>query len=219
MPAERERRIRVMCVDDHPLIRKGIASLLANERDMELVGEAGDGLEAVKVFRILRPDVTLMDLRLPGLDGVEATKAILEEFPTARVIALTSYRGDQDVWRALNVGACGYLLKEAVHTDMLRAIRLVQSGRLLAPPNVGARRGERVPRAALTQRETEVLQLVADGLANKEIAEQLGSSSGTIKTHIEHILEKLTASDRTQAVTIALRRGIIHLRGLDEPGL
>jgi DNA-binding NarL/FixJ family response regulator len=211
MSGELERRIRVLCIDDHPLIRKGIASLLANVPDMQLVGEGADGLEAVRLFRSLRPDVTLMDLRLPTFDGVEATRAICQEFPTARIIALTSYRGDQDVWRALNVGVRGYLLKEAVHTDMLRAIRVVQSGKLLPPPDVSVRHSELFPRAALTPRETEVLQLAADGLANKEIADRLGSSSATVKTHIEHILEKLTASDRTHAVTIGLRRGIIHL--------
>jgi DNA-binding NarL/FixJ family response regulator len=200
MTADPERRIRVLCIDDHPLIRKGIASLLASVPDMQLVGEGADGLEAIRLFRGLRPDVTLMDLRLPRVDGVEATRAICQEFPDARIIALTSYRGDQDVWRALNVGVRGYLLKEAV-----------QSGKLLAPPHVSVRNSELLPRAALTPRETEVLQLAADGLANKEIADRLGSSSATVKTHIEHILEKLTASDRTHAVTIGLRRGIIHL--------
>jgi DNA-binding NarL/FixJ family response regulator len=202
--------IRVMCVDDHPLVRKGIAFILANEPDLQLVGEAANGDEAVRLFRELRPDVTLMDLRMAETDGVVATSTIRAEFPDARIIALTSYDGDQDIYRALDAGVRGYLLKETVHTDVVRAIRAVQSGKRLVPPEVAERLSEHYPRIALTPRETEVLTLVAGGLGNREVADRLGRSSGTIKIHIENILDKLGAADRTQAVTIAIQRGILR---------
>ena len=204
--------IRVLSVDDHPLIRKGIAFILANEPDIELVAltkRYGESV-AVQVYRQLRPDVTLMDLRMPGLDGIAATRAIRAEFPEARIIALTMYDGDQDIYRALDAGVRGYLLKEKVHANVVCAVRLVQSGKRLVPPEVAERLAEHFPKAALTPRETEVLALVADGLGNKEIAERLGIASGTIKIHVQNILDKLGASDRTQAVTIALHRGILH---------
>jgi DNA-binding NarL/FixJ family response regulator len=202
--------IRVLCVDDHPLIRKGIASILANEPGMQLVAEAEDGYAAVQRFRELRPDVTLMDLRMPGLDGTAATEAILTEFPGARIVALTSYDGDQDIHRALQAGVRGYLLKETVHADVLRAIRTVHAGRRFVPADVAERLAEYFPDTALTRREAEVLELVADGLGNREIADRLGRARGTIKIHIEKILDKLGASDRTHAVTIAIHRGILH---------
>jgi len=203
--------IRVLCVDDHPLIRKGIASILANERDMQLVGEAATGSEAVRLYRSLRPDVTLMDLRMPELDGIAATQQIRREFADARIIALTSYDGDQDIYRAIDAGVRGYLLKESVHANVLHAIRTVQAGRRLMPSNVAERLSEFFPKFALTARETEVLALVADGLANREIAARIGTASGTVKIHVQNILDKLGASDRTQAVTIAIQRGILHL--------
>jgi DNA-binding NarL/FixJ family response regulator len=203
--------IKVLAVDDHPLVRKGIASILANESDMQLVAEAGSGREAVDLFRQHHPDVTLMDLRMPEMDGVQATQAIRKEFPEARIIALTSYDGDQDIYRALEAGVRGYMLKEMVHTDVLRAIRTVHSGKRLMPQEVAERLSEYFPQVALTPREVEVLGFVARGLANKEIAELLGTASGTIKMHIQNILEKLGASDRTHAVTIAIQRGILHL--------
>jgi DNA-binding NarL/FixJ family response regulator len=203
--------IRVLCVDDHPLVRKGIASILANESDIRLVAEASDGREAVRLFREQRPDVTLMDLRMPELDGIAATREIRLEFPEARVIALTSYDGDQDIYRALEAGARGYLLKEMVHTEVLHAIRTVHSGKRLMPPEVAERLSEYFPQIALTPREVEVLAFVAKGLANKEIAGLLGTASGTIKMHIQNILAKLGAADRTHAVTIAFQRGILHL--------
>jgi DNA-binding NarL/FixJ family response regulator len=204
-------RIRVLCVDDHPLVRKGIASILANEADMLLVGEAGNGREAVDLFRKLRPDVILMDLRMPEMTGIEAARIIRQEDPEARIVALTSYDGDQDIYRALEAGVRGYLLKEMVHTDVLRAIRTVYSGKRLMPQEVAERLSEYFPQVALTPREVEVLGLVAKGLANKEIAGKLGTASGTVKMHIQNILAKLGASDRTHAVTIALERGILHL--------
>jgi len=204
--------IRVLCVDDHPIVRKGIASLLANETDIVLVAEAANGNEAVDLFRSFQPDVTLMDLRLPGeLDGIAATRLIRENFPQARVIALTSYDGDQDIYRALEAGVRGYLLKEMVHTEMLRAIRTVHAGKRLMPAEVAGRLTEYFPQIVLTPREVEVLTFVAKGLANKDIARRLGTASGTIKMHVQNILGKLNAADRTHAVTIALQRGILHL--------
>jgi DNA-binding NarL/FixJ family response regulator len=204
-------RIRVLCADDHPLIRKGIASILANEADMLLVAEAADGADAIRLFRSHRPDVTLMDLRMPGLDGIAAIKAIRDESPDARIIALTSYVGDQDIYQALASGVQGYLLKETVHTDVLTAIRTVHLGKRLMPREVAARLTEYFPRMALTRRETEVIALVADGLGNREIAERLGTASGTVKIHVQNILEKLGAADRTHAVMIAIQRGVLNL--------
>ena len=206
-----EGTIRVMCVDDHPLVRKGVASILANEPDMELVAEASGGREAVEKYRELRPDVVLMDLRMPDMDGTDATRAIRGENPDARIIALTSYDGDQDIYRALEAGVRGYILKEMVHTEVVKAIRTVLSGKRLMPPEVAERLSEYFPQVALTPREVEVLSFVARGLANKEIAHKLGTANGTIKMHVQNILEKLGASDRTHAVTIAIERGILHL--------
>jgi DNA-binding NarL/FixJ family response regulator len=203
--------IRVLCVDDHPLVRKGIASILANEADMELVGEANNGLEAVELFKEYKPDVVLMDLRMPELDGTSATRMIRQEAPDAKIIALTSYDGDQDIYRALEAGVRGYILKEMVHTEVVRAIRTVHSGKRLMPQEVAERLSEYFPQVALTPREVEVLGLVAKGMANKEIATRLGTASGTVKMHIQNILAKLGASDRTHAVTIAMERGILHL--------
>jgi len=193
------------------LVRKGVASILANEPDMELVAEASDGREAVQKFHELHPDVVLMDLRMPQMDGTEATRAIRGEDPDARIIALTSYDGDQDIYRALEAGVRGYILKEMVHSEIVKAIRTVQSGKRLMPPEVAERLSEYFPQVALTPREVEVLSYVARGLANKEIAHKLGTANGTIKMHVQNILEKLGASDRTHAVTIAIERGILHL--------
>jgi len=211
MAATASNPIRVLCVDDHPLIRKGIAWILANEPDMLLVGEAADGREAIRAFRAHRPDVTLMDLRMPDVDGIAATREIRSDDPDARIIALTSYDGDQDIYRALEAGVRGYLLKESVHTDVLHAIRTVYAGKRLMPPEVADRLAESFQQRALTRRESEVLALVADGLANREIAERLGTASGTIKIHVQNILDKLGASDRTQAVMIAIQRGVLHV--------
>lgn len=202
--------IRVLCVDDHPLVRKGIASILSNESDMQLVAEAGNGRDAVELFRQHKPDVTLMDLRMPEVDGIEAVKRIRSEFPDAKFIALTSYDGDQDIYRALEAGVRGYLLKEMVHTEVLSAIRLVHSERHLIPPEVAERLKKYFPQHPLTPREIEVLTLVAQGMANKEIAGKLGTASGTVKIHVQNILAKLHATDRTHAVTIGLQRGIIR---------
>jgi two-component system, NarL family, response regulator len=203
--------IRVLCVDDHPLVRKGIASILANEPDLVLIGEADNGRDAVRMFRELQPDVVLMDLRMPELDGIDTTRTIRAEFPEARILALTSYDGDQDIYRALEAGVRGYLLKETAHADVVHAIRTVYAGRRLMPPDVAERLSEYFPHVALTVRETAVLKLVSEGLGNKEIADRLGTASGTVKMHVQNILDKLGAADRTHAVTMAIRRGILHL--------
>jgi DNA-binding NarL/FixJ family response regulator len=203
--------IRVLCVDDHPLVRKGIASIIASEPSMKLAGEAGNGREAVDKYRELQPDVVLMDLRMPDMDGVEATRQIRQINPDARIIALTSYDGDQDIYKAIEAGVRGYILKEMVHTKVLDAIRTVHSGKRLMPQEVAERLSAYFPQVALTPREVEVLKYVARGMANKEIAHQLGTASGTVKMHVQNILAKLNASDRTHAVTIALERGILHL--------
>jgi DNA-binding NarL/FixJ family response regulator len=201
----------ILCVDDHPLVRKGIAAILANEKDMKLIAEAGSGAEAVEAFRQFHPDVTLMDLRMPGMDGIETTKEIRKIDPEAKIIALTSYDGDQEIYRALEAGVRGYILKESVHTEIVRAIRVVHSGKRLMPPEVAERLSEHFPQVALTPREIEVLQHVAKGLGNKEIGVRLGTAAGTVKMHLQNILSKLGASDRTHAVTLAIRRGIIHI--------
>jgi DNA-binding NarL/FixJ family response regulator len=203
--------IKVLCVDDHPLVRKGIAAILANEPDMKVVAEAGSGREAVDAFKAHHPDIVLMDLRMPVMDGIEATKQIRKEDPEAKIIALTSYDGDQEIYRALEAGVRGYILKETVHTEIVRAIRVVLSGKRLMPPEVAERLSEHFPQVALTPREVEVLQFVAQGYGNKEIGERLGTAAGTVKMHLQNILSKLGASDRTHAVTLAIRRGIIYI--------
>jgi DNA-binding NarL/FixJ family response regulator len=203
--------ITVLCVDDHPLVRKGLAAILHNEGDISVVGEANNGEDALRLFRELQPDITLMDLKMPGLDGIGTVKAIREEYPDAKIIALTSFDGDHDIFRALEAGVRGYLLKETVHAEIIGAIRTVHAGQRLIPPDVAKRLADAFPQAPLTPRETEVLALVAQGLANKEIARRLGTADGTIKMHVQNILAKLDASDRTHAVTIGVKRGIIRL--------
>lgn len=213
--AEARARIRVLTVDDHELVRKGLAAILSAEPEMQLIAEATTGVEAVQLYRQHRPDVTLMDLRLPDQTGVEATRQIRSEFADARIIVLTSYDGDQDIYRALEAGVRGYLLKEMVHSEVLRAIRVVHSGRRFIPAEVTQQLNGFFPELALTAREVEVLSLVARGFGNKEAADRLGTAPGTIKAHVQSILSKLGANDRTHAVTIALRRGIIHLHSPD----
>jgi two-component system, NarL family, response regulator len=208
----RDGRIRVLCADDHPVVRRGIAAMIANEPDIEIVAEARDGAEAVALFEAHAPDVVLMDLRMPTMDGVSAIRAIRALDPNARVVALTTFDGDTDIHRALSAGASGYLLKDALVGELVRAIRSAAAGRRPIPPTVASRLAEFTPRVELTAREHEVLQLVADGLRNKEIAHVIGRSTETVKIHLQGILQKLGARDRTQAVTLALQRGIIHLR-------
>jgi len=208
--------IRILSVDDHDLVRKGIAAILSTEADLELVAAASCGSEAIALFRKHKPDVTLMDLRLSDMSGSEVTAAIRREFPEARIIALTSYDGDQDIYRALDAGVRGYLLKEMVHTEVVKAIRVVHAGKRFIPAEVAQQLTGFFPDVALTPREVEVLGLVAKGLGNKEVGDVLGTAPGTVKAHVQSILAKLGAKDRTHAVTIALRRGIIHLHS---PGI
>jgi DNA-binding NarL/FixJ family response regulator len=203
--------ILVLTVDDHALLRKGIVGLVNAESDMKVVAEASTGLEATKQFKQHRPDITLMDLQLPDISGIEATIAIRQEFPEARIIVLTTYAGDAQVVRALKAGARGYLLKADVNDELLDTIRSVHAGRMWIHPELAAELAEYTGREALTVREIEVLRLIATGNANKEIGAKLSVGEDTVKRHVTNILGKLDANDRTHAVTIALKRGIIEL--------
>jgi DNA-binding NarL/FixJ family response regulator len=203
--------ITILTVDDPPLIRDGLAVVIGREPDMRVVAEAGNGEEALEQYREHQPAIVLMDLRMPVMDGVEAIKAIRDEFPAARIIALTTFEGDEDIYQALAAGASGYLLKDMLRNEVVSAIRKVQQGYRGIPPEVAARLAEHTPRVGLTAREVEVLRLMAEGKSNTEIAETLGRAEGTMKIHVHNILQKLDATDRTQAVTIALRRGILRL--------
>ncbi|MBD9370068.1 response regulator transcription factor [Xanthomonas sp. XNM01] len=204
--------IGVMTVDDHPLLRDGLAAMLARQTDMRLVGEAGDGAEAVTRYDALRPDVVLMDLQMPRMDGVEATARIRQLDPRARIIVLTTYKGDVRALRALQAGASNYLLKDMLRRDLVDTIRNVHAGRRQPmPPEVAESLAAHVLDEPLSQRETEVLQQVAAGLSNKQVGQRLLVSEETVKAHMKSILSKLKARDRTHAVTKALRRGILML--------
>ena len=203
--------LRILAADDHPLIRAGLVSFLETEPGLEVVAEAGNGEEALEKFREVRPDIVLMDLSMPVMDGLAATRAIIDEFPHARVIVLTTYGGDEDIHRALDAGAMGYLVKDMVAEEILSVIRTVHAGRRGIPQPIAAKLAEHTPRIPLTPRETEVLSLVANGLSNAEVADRIGRTEGTVKVHLKNILQKLGANDRTEAVTTALRRGFIRL--------
>jgi len=207
----RAEPIRILTVDDHALLRGGIAALIATQSDMKLVAEASTGREAVELFRVHRPDVTLMDVQMPEVDGIDALMAIRSEFPNARIIVLTTYTGDVQAMRALKAGAQAYLLKSLLQKELLDAIRDVHAGRKRIGQEVAAQLANHAVDDALTAREVEVLQLIAAGNANKIIADRLSLSEDTIKGHVKNILSKLGANDRTHAVTIGLRRGIISL--------
>jgi len=204
-------RIRILTVDDHPLLREGIAAVLANETDMVVVAEACNGREAVEQFRAHRPDVTLMDLQMPDMNGTDAILAIRKDFPHARVIVLTTYSGDAQAVRAFKAGASGYLLKSMVRKELVETIRSVHGGKKRIPPEIAVEMAEHHADDALTEREIEVLREVAAGNANKVVALHLSVSEETVKAHMKSILSKLGANDRTHAVTIALKRGIIEI--------
>lgn len=206
-----KQSIRVFSVDDHPLLREGIATLVNNQPDMVLVGEASTGAEAIQQFKQHMPDVTLLDLRLPDMSGIDVLIAVRSEFPEARIVMLTTFEGDVEVQRALRAGARGYLLKNMPPVELLDVIRQVHDGKKRIPPEIASQLLEHLSDEGLTEREVEVLREVADGNRNREIAERLFISEETVKVHIKHIMEKLGAADRTQAVAIGVRRGIIHL--------
>ena len=205
------KKIRIMTVDDHPVFREGIGAMLATQNDMQLVAEASTGMEAVRLFAVHRPDITLMDLRLPDISGLDAITQIRERFPQARIIVLTTYKGDVQALRALKVGAMGYLLKSMLRKYMLDTIRAVHAGHKRVPPEIATEMAEFAADDSLTAREIQVLQQVATGNANKVIADKLLISEDTVKAHMKSILSKLGANDRTHAVTIAARRGFLDL--------
>jgi len=204
-------KIRVLCVDDHPLLREGIAAMINNQPDMILVAEAASGSEGILKFREVQPDITLMDLRLPDMSGIDSLIAIRTEFSEARIVMLTTFEGDVEIQRALEAGARGYLLKSMPPRELVDVIRQVHAGRKRVPPEVAAHLAEHMSDEELTGREIDVLRHIAGGNRNRDIAEQLFISEETVKVHIKHIMEKLGASDRTQAVAIGVRRGIIQL--------
>ena len=205
-----QSRIRVLSVDDHPLMREGIAAIVNNQPDMTIVAQAATGAEAAEMYRLHRPDVTLMDLRLPDMSGIDALVLIRAESADARVIMLTTFEGDVEIQRALKAGARGYLLKSTPPKELVETIRHVHAGQKGIPPHIAAHLAEHLGEEALTEREVEVLRHIAEGLRNRDIGEKLFISEETVKVHVKHIMDKLGASDRTQAVAIAVRRGIIQ---------
>lgn len=204
-------QIRILAVDDHPVVRQGIAGMVSVETDMALVGEASNGREAIQQFRALRPDITLMDLQMPQMNGLDALIAIRNESPDAKIIMLTTYTGDVQILRALKAGAQGYLLKSTLHRDLLDTVRAVYAGKKALSPEASYEVAEHGTDDALTPREIDVLRLIAAGNSNKRVADKLSIGEASVKSHVESILSKLGANDRTHAVTIAIKRGIIEL--------
>jgi len=204
--------IRVMCVEDHRIVREGLALIINQEPDMKMVGSCATVAEAIELYRTVRPDVTLMDLRLGTSSGVDAIKAIRKDDPEARVIVLTMYEGDEDIFRAHQAGAATYLLKDTLSSDLVRVVREVHAGERPVLPEVQARLAERASNPTLTAREVEVIQLISQGLRNKEVGAMLGITEGTVQIHVKNIFAKLGVNDRTGAVQVAVRRGLIHMR-------
>ena len=204
-------QISILIADDHPIVRAGLAAIISSESDLQVVAQAENGVHALELFRAHRPDVVLLDLRMPVMDGVETTRALLRESPSAHIIVLTSYDGDENIFRALEAGARGYALKDTIRTDLIRMVRTVHQGRRSIPEPVAARLAEHTPRTRLTDREVEILRQAADGLSNAEIAVRIFRTEATVKVHLRNIYSKLNVGDRTAAVTTALRRGFIHI--------
>jgi DNA-binding NarL/FixJ family response regulator len=205
------RKIRVLIVDDHAMMRLGLAEAINGERDMALAGEASNGAQAVDAYREMQPDVVTMDFQMPGMDGAEATAKLREEFPDARVVVLSVFEGEEDIWRAVQAGAMGYVLKSAEVEDILEAVRHVMAGDSYFPAAIASKLSARKTRDSLTPRESQVLRHIVAGLSNKEIASALRTSEATVKLHISNTLSKLGVSDRTQAAIVAVQRGIVHL--------
>jgi len=204
-------KIRIMIVEDHFVVRAGLTSIINSQPDMVAVAEAGNGHQAIELFEQLQPDVTLMDLRIPGLNGLEAIAAIIKRFPRAKIIVLSTYGGDEDIFKALQAGARAYFLKDVKGQDLINAIRAVQAGQRPLPPEIASRLAERIPRSELSPRELEILKLIAKGGSNREIANALAISEGTVRVHASNIFAKLGCSDRAQAVSEAFHRGIIYV--------
>lgn len=205
-----EQPIRVLVVDDHPIVRNGLVLMVQYKTGMEIVAEAANGLEAVELFRQYQPDVTLMDLQMPEMSGVTAITTIRQEYPDAQIIVLSTYDSDEEIYQGLQAGAKGYILKNAPVDEIVRAIHIVHSGKKYIPPEVGEKLAERMSRPQLTQREQQVLELIAQGKSNHEIAETLHLSESAIKYHANHVFSKLGVSDRTQAALLAVKRGIVN---------
>ncbi|HEY9605474.1 MAG TPA: response regulator transcription factor [Allocoleopsis sp.] len=203
--------IRVLIADDHAIVRRGLATIINHDSEMTVIAQAEDGQQAIELYRKHQPDITLMDLRMPRMGGVEAITTICAEFKQARIAVLTTYDGDEDIYRGLQAGARGYLLKDTKPNELLNAIRAIHSGEKYIPPVVGAKLLERMSNPELSERELEVLRLLAKGMSNQEIGTALSISESTIKSHVNHVLNKLGVSDRTQAVIIAVKRGIVSL--------
>ena len=206
-----DEQIRAVIADDHPVVREGLGALVNSQRDMKVVGEAANGREAVQQFCLHRPDVLLLDLRMPEMGAIEAIQAILEKAPEARIIVLSTYSGDEDIYRALKAGAKAYLLKDSPREQLLESIRSVHAGRLSIPPSIAVRLAVRLRNPALTDREVEIVRLMVAGKSNKEIGASLKITEGTVKVHVRHLLKKLGAGGRAEAIRIALDRGIVHL--------
>jgi two-component system, NarL family, response regulator len=204
-------KIRILVADDHLVARVGVTTIVNLQPDMTVVAEAGNGQQAIEMFRKYLPDVTLLDLRMPGMTGVEAATAIRAEYPNARMVALTTYGGDEDIRRALSAGVQAYLTKDVLHDELIKAIHAVHAGQTYLPAAVAAALAAQMPRPDLSAREVQVLELIVRGLANKQIAYSLSIAEHTVKNHVKNILSKLGVQDRTQAATAAIQRGIIHL--------